>query len=433
MKKHLTGPYLYAALSFLFLYAGWSSWFSFFQIWLTDPVGGLGLNGKQVGTIFSFNGLAVMFTLLTYGAVQDRIGLRRNLLFFISIMATLIGPFGVLIYRPLLEGNFYIGVLLGAIFFAVSYSAPASFSEAYFNRFARHHKFEFGRARMFGSFGFACGVIAMGALYPLNPDIIFWAASVMGVMLLLTQIFGTKAPQEASKEVLQEISAEVPQEALVDTAVSVESAEQVKTSLWQDFQEVVRNRKLWVLSAWVVLVWTMFSIFDSQMFPNFFASLFATPETGQRAYSALVFTYVIIETILMSLVPILVRKIGAKKAMLLGSALILTMIAGAGIFDLIPLIVAARLLHGLTVPLMVLGALHYVNLHFDPARSASVYLISFYIAAQVAIMVIATPLGMLRDAYGYQAAFLVMALASVTGIILAALLLERDADAINEL
>ena len=47
--------YLQSSTTLLLFFASWGIWWSFFQIWLTNKDTGLGLNGEQVGTVYSAN------------------------------------------------------------------------------------------------------------------------------------------------------------------------------------------------------------------------------------------------------------------------------------------------------------------------------------------------------------------------------------------
>lgn len=64
-----------------------------FQLWLTSESNGLGLSGSAVGTVFSANSLVTLILMFIYGTLQDKLYIKRNLLIFASVLATLVGPF----------------------------------------------------------------------------------------------------------------------------------------------------------------------------------------------------------------------------------------------------------------------------------------------------------------------------------------------------
>lgn len=77
------------ATNILMFFAGWGIWWSFFQIWLTTKQG---FTGAQVGEIYSFNSAFSLIANLVYSNIQDRLGLKRNLLIFCACLQVFLGP-----------------------------------------------------------------------------------------------------------------------------------------------------------------------------------------------------------------------------------------------------------------------------------------------------------------------------------------------------
>ena len=105
------------SLQMLLFFAGWGIWWSFFQIWLTTKQG---FSGAQVGTIFSFGSAAALMLMFVYGSIQDKLGMKRNLLIALIACQVFLAPFFTWVYVPMLEANFYVGAVVGAIYLAVS-------------------------------------------------------------------------------------------------------------------------------------------------------------------------------------------------------------------------------------------------------------------------------------------------------------------------
>jgi len=80
---------LLSAIFFVYFIA-WSFSFSLYPIWLSQEVG---LNGEQVGIVFSVNALTALAIMPWYGYIQDKLGLKKGLLYFIAIAMILLGPF----------------------------------------------------------------------------------------------------------------------------------------------------------------------------------------------------------------------------------------------------------------------------------------------------------------------------------------------------
>ena len=84
--------------------------------------------------------------------------------------------FFIFVYSPLLLSHFYSAAILGGLFFALAFGAAIGVLESYVERVARTSGFEFGRARMWGSLGWAVATFCAGYLFNKGPDINFWLA-----------------------------------------------------------------------------------------------------------------------------------------------------------------------------------------------------------------------------------------------------------------
>ena len=96
--RELKNPsYLQSSTTMLLFFASWGIWWSFFQLRLTSEHIGLGLSGSAVGTIFSINSIASLVLMFLYGTIQDKLFIKRHLLIFNAILATLTAPFFIFI------------------------------------------------------------------------------------------------------------------------------------------------------------------------------------------------------------------------------------------------------------------------------------------------------------------------------------------------
>lgn len=73
----------------------------------------MNLNGAETGIIFSVNAIFALCMQPIYGYVSDKIGLKKNILFFISTLLVFVGPFYVFVYGPLLQANVIVGAVVG--------------------------------------------------------------------------------------------------------------------------------------------------------------------------------------------------------------------------------------------------------------------------------------------------------------------------------
>ena len=389
--------YRMGSLQMLLFFAGWGIWWSFFQIWLTTKQG---FSGAQVGTIFSFGSAAALMLMFVYGSIQDKLGMKRNLLIALIACQVFLAPFFTWVYVPMLEANFYVGAVVGAIYLAVSYLAACPVFEAVTERMSRRFHFEFGQARAWGSFGYAISALAAGFLFTISPYLVFWTGSAVSAVLLALLLFMKPEKNEAN---------------LARYEDKEESLKDSKTPSMKDILGVFKIGDVWKIIGFVIMSWTFYTVFDQQMFPEFFTRFFDTPEQGQQAYGVLNSIEVFLEFLMMGLVPVFMRKIGVRKAILLSCAIMVVRIGGCGLASSPLGVGIIKLLHAPETALFILAIFRYFTLHFDTRISATLYMVGFQIAAQVGQIIFSTPLGALHDQIGYQQTFLV-----ISGIVCAA-------------
>ncbi|BDR58532.1 hypothetical protein XA3_09950 [Xylocopilactobacillus apicola] len=279
--------------------------------------------------------------------------------------------------------------------------------EAVSEKLSRRFNFEYGQARAWGSFGYALVALLAGFLFPINPQLNFWVGSLFGVLLLLELVFWTpKQEKEAD---------------LADEEDSEEQTPKIK-----DMLGLLKIRDLWLIIIFIMFTNTFYTVFDQQMFPEFYTRLFATAELGQHMYGILNSVQVFCEALMMSLVPILMKKIGVRNALLLGVTVMFVRIGACGLFHNPVAISCIKMLHSIEVPLFSLPIFRYFTLHFDTKLSATLYMIGFQVASQVGQFLLSTPLGTLRDKVGYSNTFHVIALTVLIAGIYAFFVLKKD-------
>lgn len=408
LKAFANPFYRVSSLEILLFFAGWGIWWSFFQIWLTTKQG---FTGAQVGTIYSFGSAVALVLMFVYGSIQDKLGMKKTLMYFLIGCQVFLAPFFTWIYVPMLESNFYVGAMVGAVYLAVSYLAACPVFEAVTERLSRRFSFEYGQARAWGSFGYAIAALSAGFLFTINPYLVFWTGSAVALVLLLILLFVHPENNDAVRNKYEN------------------QAESLKDSKSPSFSEIIGVFKIfdvWKIIVFVIMSWTFYTVFDQQMFPQFFTQFFDTPEEGQQAYGVLNSIQVFLEFLMMGLVPVLMKKIGVRKAILLGCLIMIVRIGGCGLVTN-PLGVAlVKLLHAPETALFILGIFRYFTLHFDTRMSATIYMVGFQIAAQVGQIVFSTPLGLLHDNIGYQNTFLTISGIVTLAAIYAFAVLKKD-------
>ncbi|MCZ9309831.1 MFS transporter [Corynebacterium uberis] len=394
--------YLQSSATLLLFFMSWGVWWSFFQIWLTNGESGLGLAGAQVGWIYSVNSVVTLVFMLIYGTMQDRLGTRRTLAICAAIIQALIGPFVMWIYRPLLEHAFALGVIIGSVVLSAGFLAAAGLLEALSERLSRRHNFEYGQARMWGSFGYAVVALGAGFLFNINPMLNFWAGSAFGVAALLVLV-AWRTPTSAGSSPAGAAAGPATNDAAPVT-------DEQSTPGLRDMVALLKMRNLWLIIILVFFTWTFYTVFDQQMFPDFYTSLFESRHRGQEVYGMLNSAQVFLEAAMMGLVPLLMRRIGVRNTLLLGVAVMFLRIGGCAIFSTPVAISCVKMFHALEVPLCILPVFRYFTLHFNPKLSATLYMVGFQIASQLGVALLSPVLGHVRDGIGYQPTFVLISL-----------------------
>ena len=399
--------YLQSSFGIFMFFCSWGIWWSFFQRWLNT----IGLNGAEVGQIYSINSLATLIIMFAYGAIQDQLGIKRHLAIAISAIAALVGPFVHFIYAPMIQAGGsvrFIGALLGSVVLSAGFMAGCSLIEALTERYSRKFDFEFGQSRAWGSFGYAIVALVAGHIFNINPMINFWVGSVFGLAMLAIYAFWVPSQQKEALSGNQDNEAAPSNPSI------------------KDMLSVLTMPTLWLLIVFMLLTNTFYTVFDQQMFPTYYTNLFPTEEIGNNTYSTLNGIQVSMESAMMGVVPIIMRKIGVRNALLCGAFIMFARIGLCGIFHDPISISIVKMFHSIEVPLFVLPTFRYFTLHFDTKLSATLYMVGFQVASQVGQVIFSTPLGALHDALGDRTTFLTISAIVLAALIYGFFILKKD-------
>lgn len=412
-RKLFANPfYRVGSLQIMMFYAGWGIWWSFFQIWLTTEQK---FTGSQVVIIYSCDSAVAMILMFAYGIIQDRLGLKRNLLYFLVGLEILLGPFFTWVYVPMLNANFYFGAVVGAIYLGAAYLAASPLYEAFVERYGRRYNYAYGQARAWGSFGYAISALCAGFLFTISPYLLYWCGTCVAALLMIVLL---KCKPENNAELSKRY------------AITFSSTTGAVPS-FKDMAHVFGMGDVWKIIIFVVMSWTFYTVFDQQMFPEFFTRFFDTPAQGQQAYGVLNSIEVFLEFFMMGIMPIVMYKIGIRRSVLLGMCIMVVRIGGCGLVTNPVGVGAIKLLHAPETAIYALAVFRYLTLHFDTRLSATIYMVAFQIAAQLGQIVFSTPLGTLRDSIGYQSTFLVISGIAFCAGTYAFFMLKKDDQDVN--
>lgn len=370
---------LLSAFLFLFFFAQAGA-MSFLAIWLKGPIG---LDGSQAGTVFSANFIAAMLCQPLYGYVSDRVGLRRHVPLFIAVLVALCGAFFTFVYAPLLRVNLVAGAAVGGIYLGLTFVAGSFALESFVDRVGRRYGFEYSRARMWGSLGFASAAVFSGRLYNLDPRINFFLASAAGILLIPIILATRIAPEDKAGGAPPVLT---PGEAL----------------------SVLRQPAFWRFMVLILGVTNLYLVYDQQ-FPVYFASMFGTAAEGNVMFGYLNSAQIFVEAGMLLIAPFIVMRTGAKYGLLIASGIMILRIGGSA-FAIGPITISAcKMLHSLELPILAVSIFRYIAYHFDTRFASVIYLVGVSFGHSLGLAVLSPIAGQGYDLLGFQATYLIIA------------------------
>lgn len=380
MKKKPSQSYLLLSALLFFFFVTWSSSSSLLSIWLNQEVG---LKASETGVIFSVLSISALFAQVCYGFIQDRLGLRKNLLWFITVLLILSGP-AYLLFGYLLSKNILLGSIFGGLFLGLTFNGGIGVLESYTERIARQSTFEFGRARMWGSLGWAIATFFAGYIFNINPNLNFVVSSCSG-MFFLYLLSRLKIAAPAGMEKLE----------FGTKKVSI-----------SDVLRLLSLPHFWAL-IFFVLGTCIYGVYDQQ-FPIYFSSQFPTLKEGNAMFGYLNSFQVFLEAAGMFCAPWLVNRIGAKNGLIFaGMVMALRMIASGVVAG--PLLISiTKLMHALELPILLVSIFKYNSLNFDKSLSSTIYLVGFACTSSIIGSVLSPLAGFSYEKFGFAQTYLAM-------------------------
>ncbi|SMB43091.1 Sucrose transport protein [Serratia proteamaculans] len=390
--------YIEAVSYAVFFYAAISFATTFYAIWLSSKIN---LTASQTGFVYALNAFVSLFFMVIYGLGQDRLGIRKNLLWVQNIAILGCGPFFIYIYEPMLNKHFYAGTLLGAVYLSIAFFSGMGLIDSYIDRLSRIYNFEFGTARMGGSLSAAIVAFIAGRFIAIDPHINFWCISLAGVGLFFVNLIF-----KADKSLKYEKEAE-----------RLTMKEQLS---------IFTQRRFWVFVIYIFGTYSLYNVYDQQLFPVFYTHQFDNISDGYKLYGYLGSVQVFLEAGMMCAAPFLVNKLGAKRSLVLAAFLSAFRIILSGYFTSIAIISCMKLFHAFEISIILVSAFKYIAINFDRRFSASVFLIGFQIAGSVGVISLSSFIGIIYDKYGYQLSFYILGGVVLAFMLFAMIFLKND-------
>lgn len=372
----------YAALSgfvFCFFFAQAMA-MSLLSIWLTRS---LGLGGAEAGTVFSANFIGAMCAQPLYGYLSDRMALRKTVPAGIAVLVVMAGPFFTFVYAPLLRWNIVAGAILGGIYLGVTFIAGSYAIETFVDRAGRKYGFEYSRVRLWGSFGFAAAAAFSGRFYNIDPRINFYLASLAGLLLLPMLLAAPVTPDRDAKAGADHL---LPGDSLAILALP----------------------KFWGFMVLILGVTNLYLVFDQQ-FPFYFSSLFPTAEEGNEMFGYLNSAQIFVEAGGLFVAPLLVRRIGATRGLLLATFIMILRIAGSGLAVGPITISLCKMIHAIELPILVVSVFRYIAFHFDAKLASTIYMVGVSFGHSLGLAILSPLVGASYDRVGFQHTYFAIA------------------------
>ncbi|SCC01267.1 MFS transporter [Gilliamella intestini] len=363
------------------------AYFPFFPVWLKMN----GLDEANTGYVFSFISLFALFFQPLFGLISDKLGLKKHLLWAITLLLVLFGPFFIFVLGPLLQFNVTLGAIVGGLYLGMVFSGGAPAIEALVEKISRRSGFEFGRSRMFGCFGWAICASFVGIMISKDVNAVYWLCSGFALILLFLVKIADPA-KTTTTEVVEQMGLNKPEPFNLKLAINL-----------------LKMRKTWFFMLYIIGVACTYDVFDQQ-FANFFTSFFSSEQAGREAFGYVTTLGEFLNATVMFFAPLIVKKIGSKNTLLVAGTIMSIRITGSAFASSAVEVVILKTLHMFEAPLLLVGAFKYITKHFPIRLSATVYLIAFCFAKQLSIMFMSTFAGLMYVKIGFEGAYLILGL-----------------------
>lgn len=382
MKFGISRNYLLLSALLFFFFVTWSSSSSLISIWLNQEVG---LKATETGIIFSVMAFSSLFIQVFYGFIQDKLGLRKNLLWFITTLLVLSGP-AFVAFGYLLKFNLVLGSIFGGVFIGLCFNGGIGVLESYTERVSRFSYFEFGRARMWGSLGWAVATFFAGILFNINPLLNFCVATCSGLIFLVLLSLLKIKPNDDRK--------------------SVPVVSNTSTISLSDALSLLKLPRFWAFVLFVIGT-CIYGVYDQQ-FPVYFSSQFPTLEEGNAMFGYLNSVQVFLEAGGMFIAPWIVNRIGAKNGLILAGMVMAIRMCGSGLVEGPVLISITKLLHSVELPILLVSIFKYNSQTFDKRLTSTLYLIGFQCVGSIIGSILSPLAGLSYEVFGFAESYIFM-------------------------
>lgn len=361
------------------------------------------LDGTTAGFVFSMMAFMSLIFQPIFGIISDRLVFKKNLLVIIAIASILIGPYFQWLFLPLVHINAALVAVVTGIFLSFVFNGGVAVVEQYVQRASLANKFEYAHSRMGGSLAGACASFAGGKLFLWSPNSIFWACTVMGIILTLTITFSDKIHMENAA-------------AAGDTSDSLD---------WSLIGQIFKIRNFWILSIFYIGTSALYDVFDQQ-FVIFFKTFFHTTAAATTAYSYTTTAQIALEFLLMFPMPWIINRIDSRNGLIAYGVILAIRIIGSALSPSLIWVIFLRLLAGFEMPLVLVSIMKYIAGAFDVRVYATVYALASNFAKQISVFIFSAVAGNMYDAIGFHHTYLILGAIVAVVTLFAAFVLKKE-------
>jgi OHS family lactose permease-like MFS transporter len=155
-------------------------------------------------------------------------------------------------------------------------------------------------------------------------------------------------------------------------------------------------------------VTNLYLVYDQQ-FPFYFSSMFPTRQEGNAMFGYLNSAQIFVEAGMMFVAPLIVRRTGAKRGLLIASGIMIVRIAASGLAIGPVTISMCKMLHSLELPILVVSIFRYIAYHFEARFSSTIYMVGVSFGHSLGLALLSPVAGALYDHIGFQPTYFVIA------------------------
>jgi PPP family 3-phenylpropionic acid transporter len=360
------------AKAFYFLFfATWVCLLPFLTLYYQD----LGISGREIGVLTAIVPLITLFGAAIWGMVADATG-RHRFLFLLAMISTWLSVF------LMTQANSFWQLLPIVVLYAISFSPIIPFAD---NAVLEHYgESEYGRQRVWGSYGWGLGGAVAGSIIAASG--LIWALISFLALYIPLFLVATRLPMSPYK---------------------------TSSNFWFELKQLL-SKHAWLLFLAVAMVESM----SLAIFLNYLFLYLETIGTSARVMG-LTLTFATISEIPVFLYS---RRFLARwsPAFLLAVSLIFTVIRSFAYLAITDprQVLLISLLHGLTFALMWIAGVAYAHEIAPPGLGTTAQAVFSGIVMGLGSALGAFTGGMLYDAYGPESVFYFAGFASLAASVL---------------